>query len=103
MYPPERQYKYFYDKLCGTGSYKSNTGGYRHIYQYECDRVFGTYRQVTSKNTGGYDNKYRKLRGIGDYSKPKVKEQRRRKQSEISNDVRDVHEGQRGIDKGEYP
>ena len=58
---------------------------------------------LAEKSRGGYDNKYRKLRGIGEYSKPKNVEQRRWQQSEISNNVRNVDKGQGTTDKGEYP
>ena len=73
MYPPERQYKYFHDKLCGTGLYKSDN-------RNKSNRVFGTYR-----------------RGI----KQENESQDRREQSEVSTNVGSPD--QVSGDKGEYP
>ena len=72
----DRQYGYFYDKLCGQGKYAKPI-------------------------EGGADSKYRKLRGLGEFTKQKTGKQRGRKQSETGNNARDVHEGQ--TDKGECP
>ena len=52
---------------------------------------------------GGYDNKYRKLRGIGEYSKRKDGKQAGRQQSAFGDNVRVAHERQEASDKGEYP
>ncbi len=50
---------------------------------------------------GGYDNKYRKLRGIGEYTKLQNEKPQRRQQSETRSNVGDADEG--STDKGEYP
>lgn len=60
-------------------------------------------RAVTNPSRGGYDNKYRKLRGIGEYSKRTNEKQVRWQQSETSDNVRYVDKGQGRTDKGEYP
>ena len=47
----ELPYAQFYRKLCGTGEYarncapESNSGGQKHIYSYECDRILGTIQE----------------------------------------------------------
>lgn len=58
------QYKYYHDKLCGQGKYAKS-------------------------KWGGYDNKYRKLRGIGEYANKNGK------------DSRNANNGQSS--EGEYP
>ena len=52
---------------------------------------------------GGYDNKYRKLRGIGAYSQRTNVEEVRRGEPEIGNNVGNVDEQQGTADSGEYP
>ena len=52
---------------------------------------------------GGYDNKYRKLRGIGEYSKRQNKEPQGRQQPEISANDGVADERQGKSDSGEYP
>ena len=58
---------------------------------------------MLENSRGGYDNKWRKLRGIGKYSKLQNEEQNRWEQSEISDNVRNTHKGQREPNKNEYP
>ena len=50
---------------------------------------------------GGYDNKYRKLRGIGEYSKRQNEKPQGRQQSETGTDIGNADE--RSADEGEYP
>lgn len=52
---------------------------------------------------GGYDNKYRKLRGIGEYSQRANETKTRWQQSKIGNNVRVADKRQRRANKGEYP
>lgn len=52
---------------------------------------------------GGYDNKYRKLRGIGEFAKRENDQPRGRKQSEIGNYVGNANKRQEQSHKGEYP
>lgn len=52
---------------------------------------------------GGYDRKYRRLRGIGEFSKQQNEEQNGWEQSEIGNHVGNANEGQTKSYKGEYP
>ena len=52
---------------------------------------------------GGYDNKYRKLRGLGAYSQQTNVGEIRRGESEISDNVGNVDEQQGTADRGEYP
>jgi len=79
-------------------------GGQRHIYHYECDRLFGTIPDKrTPENQGGYDNKYRKLCGLGIYSKNSGNERLgvRRLSSEAGTSDGDIRKSE--SDKGEYP
>ena len=71
-----RPYKYFYDKLCGLGKYAKS-------------------------EQGGADSKYRKLRGIGEFSKQKNGKQRGRGESETCDNAGNVGKGSEN--KGEYP
>ena len=72
----DRQYRYYYDKVCGLGKY------------------------AKSDSWGG-DRKYRKLRGIGEFAKPKDASKTRGQQSAFGSNVGDADEGSE--DKGEYP
>lgn len=58
-------------------------------------------RQVFAKQVGGEDNRYRKLRGIGEYSKREKGTKKRRTESEVSTTVGVADRGR--DDKGEYP
>ena len=72
-------------------------------YYYEKVTGEGRYSKFDNSYKGGADNKYRKLRGIGEYSKRANDKPSGRRESEISNNVRDADEGQRQSDTGEYP
>ena len=76
-----------------------------HPFQYETDRILGTCGQgkYRPKLRGGYDNKWRKARGIGEYSKRKNGEQIRRQQSKSGNHAGNADKRQGSSDKGEYP
>ena len=82
---------------------KSLRSGEHHYYQHETSKLLGTSRYGGTEHTftGGYDNKYRKLRGIGEYTKPKDAQSRRRQQSKTGESSR--VDGQGLSDKGEYP
>lgn len=69
-------YAYFYDKLCGQGKYDKS-------------------------EWGGYDRKYRRVRGIGEFAKRANEVSTRREQSEVGYNVGDAD--RRSEDKGEYP
>lgn len=58
---------------------------------------------MQNRTGGGNDNKYRKLRGIGEYSKRTDGTAKGRQQSAISDNVGDADERQGTSDKGEYP
>ena len=77
----KQRYKYYYEKVTGTGRYEKPSEKFR----------------------GGYDRKYRRLRGIGEFNKQQNEEQNGWKQSEIGNHVGNAHEGQTKSCKGEYP
>ena len=106
----ELPYAQFYRKLCGTGEYarncapESNSGGQKHIYSYECDRILGTIQEYKDSQVArGGDNKFRKLCGLGLYSKD-IGEQRRwvrRLSSEVGTSDGDIRKSE--SDKGEYP
>jgi hypothetical protein len=83
---------------------KSLESGEHHIYNYESDRIFGTignHKKSGNNEQWGYDNKYRKLRGIGEYTKRPNAKSQRRQQPEIGNYAGDADKG--SADKGEYP
>lgn len=66
--------------------------GRHHQYQYETDRILGTHRQGQYRpkyEGGGYDNKWRKARGIGEYSKRQNDPQERWSESATCDHVRD--------------
>lgn len=56
---------------------------------------------ICQASRGGEDNRYRKLRGIGEYSKREKGTKKRRTESEISTTVGVADRGR--DDKGEYP
>ena len=59
---------------------------------------------MRQKTRGGvYDNKYRKLRGIGEYSKRANVEPRGWTKPTISTNVGNAHERQEKSDSGELP
>ena len=74
----DRAYSYFYDKLCGLGKY-------------------------AQPDKGGADNKYRKLRGIGEFTKPQNEKSRGRAKPKTCDLVGNVDERQGQPDSGEYP
>lgn len=90
-------YKYYYEKITGTGKYSKfseSPSDVRAIAE-ECANAEST--------RGGYDNKYRKLCGIGEYSKLQNEKQIRQEQSEVSNNVGMAHIRQRESNTDEYP
>ena len=84
------RYSYFYERVTGTGKYSkfSETPSIDEI-------------AIKQGSRGGYDNKYRKLRGIGEYAKRPLNQQKRREQSTSGNNVGLVHEQK--DDSGKYP
>lgn len=83
----EPPYRYFYEKLTGTGKYSK----------------FSDSLSIAKGSRGGADNKYRKLRGIGEFSKRQNQRKKGRLQSEVGSDVGAIHERQEESDKGDYP
>ena len=76
-------YRYWYNRVTGTGQYQKDKVSVR------VEQDMRT-RQVCSENQGGgYDNKYRKLRGLGEY------------EHKDSKSSRNANNGQQ--DNGEYP
>lgn len=73
-------------------------------YRYWYERVQGIGKYQNPKNTpsrGGYDAKYRRLQGIGEFAERTEEEPTGWQQSEISHNARNVRRERR--DKGEYP
>ena len=62
---------------------------------------FADLASMQNPSRGGADNRYRKCRGIGEYSRYENAEQRRGQQSAAGKDVRVADEGQSS--DGEYP
>lgn len=60
-------------------------------------------QSLKNPSRGGYDNKYRKLRGIGEYSKRTNVSEVGRSEPAISDHAGDADKGQGTSDKGEYP
>ena len=88
----------------------------QHKYSYFCERVTGTGKYSKFSDTpsidemaikqgsrGGYDNKYRKLRGIGEYSKRTNDKSQGRCKPTISKSIGMENEKSDRTDKGEYP
>ena len=85
-------YRYYYDKLTGQGAYSKFSST-----PYEmADNL-----ALTEFSRGGYDNKWRKVRGIGEYSQRQNGKPQGREQSTFGSNVGDLRKGQ--DDKGEYP
>ena len=82
-------YKYRYDRIMGQGKYAKNP-------------ILDSADQEALKNMtgGGYDRKYRKVRGIGEFAKPRLQNQKRASVSD-SKTSRDADKGQQ--DKGKCP
>ena len=74
----------------------------RHPYSYSYDRICGQGKYAKT-HTGGGDNKYRKVRGIGEYSKQKDGQSRRGSESKVSEPSRMENKESNRTDKGEYP
>ena len=116
-------YRYWYDKVTGQGKYKKkeitlndvannipieemhfctrdvqNLMGWRRKNKGLHEPFVDNIALTNPSGRGGYDNKYRKLRGIGEYAK---QEQVERTDSKDGNPIRDADERQ--SDKGEYP
>ena len=62
---------------------------------------FADAESMRNPSRGGADNKYRKVRGIGEYSSKQKEKQTRRSELSSCKSVRDSDEGQ--SDKGEHP
>ena len=75
-------YRYWYNRVTGTGQYRKDKVSIR------VEQTLRT-RQVCAEIRGGYDNKYRKLRGIGEYEHTNSKSFR--------------YANSRQQDNGEYP
>lgn len=60
-------------------------------------------KSINRFSRGGYDSKYRKLRGIGEYSKRANTDTAGRVKSETCENAGDADKGQETSDKGEYP
>lgn len=89
-------YRYWYERVTGTGKYLKKVNTPNSLERYDT-------RAKMSPSRGGHDNKYRKLRGIGEYSKRTYEEQDGWKQSTFSDYIGNAHERQERTDKGEYP
>ena len=83
-------YRYRFEQITGTGK-----------YQTKANTPNADAESLANPTRGGWDNKYRKLRGIGEYSKRTDAQSSRRGESEISNNAGNVDEGQ--SNSGEYP
>ena len=119
----EIPYRYYYDKVTGNGKYriKANTPNNAELLEeYHIKSIRGGNdtitiakrqnflehaddRAIQKLSRGGQDNKYRKLRGIGEYSKQANERKVRRSEPKISNNVGLANEGQDRADSGEYP
>ena len=56
-------YRQFWRKLCGTGEYQKGEVSVR------VQQTHGTWQVCAIQRSGGADNKYRKLRGLGEYAR----------------------------------
>ena len=85
-------YRYFYERITGTGKYQ---------IKETIPRVDEAAKAHSTR--GGWDNKYRKVRGIGEYAKRENVKKTRWEQSAFGNNVGNVDERQEESNKGEYP
>lgn len=87
----DRPYRYCYDRVTGTGKYQK-------VRIPSVDNA-----SLINPTRGGYDRKYRRIRGIGEFTKCPNDAESRGKQSEVGNNAWDADKGQGTADKGEYP
>ena len=83
-------YRYFFDKVTGTGKYQKK-GSIPDVDIESLKNLVG----------GGYDRKYRRIRGIGEFTRRTETFTQGRSESTVSDNVGNVDE--RADDKGEYP
>jgi hypothetical protein len=86
----DRPYRYWYDRVTGTGKYQKKP----HIPNAD-------EKSLSSMSRGGYDRKYRRVRGIEEFTRKANKESPSGFITENSNDNGDADKGLR--DKGKYP
>lgn len=73
-------------------------------FDRQTDRqMYADQRSLHRVTKRGNDDKYRRLRGIGEYSQRKIIEPRGRSEFASGDNVGNFHEGQEESDKGEYP
>ena len=86
------KYSYFYERVTGTGKYSKFSSS------PSIDEI-----AMKQGSRGGYDNKYRKLKGIGEYSKRTNDRKKGRGESATCDHVGNADKKQGKSDKGEYP
>lgn len=87
----DRPYRYWYDRVTGAGKYqKARIPSVNNA-------------SLINPTRGGYDRKYRRIRGIGEFTKCPNDAESPGQQSEIGNNIGDADKGQGVPDKGEYP
>lgn len=94
----DRPYRYRYEKLTATGTYQKyqrRKTPLLSIRNVKTSWNMQTKQQSTSER-GGADNKYRKLKGIGEYKSVHT-------QRTFSNDVRSVRKELEREEESEYP
>ena len=84
--------------LTAIGTNGCKASGSTRKYTHQWNRLHGWQISLVG---GGYDAKYRRLQGIGEFTKRAEIKTSRRQQSEIGNHARNVRRERR--DKGEYP
>lgn len=85
-------YKYYFERVTETGKYN------KFSTTPSIDEM-----AIKQGSRGGYDRKYRRLRGIGEFAKPQDAQSRRGQQQKVSGDVGMVYKKQSKTDSGEYP
>mgnify|MGYP003571248525 CR=1 FL=1 len=101
----EPPYRYWYGRVTGKGAYQRKKSRETSLIPVRNEQNPWNLQigRVCENRPPGYDNKYRKLRGIGEYSQSAYGQQRRWEQSKISDHAGNADKGQGTSDKGEYP
>ena len=88
--------------LIAIGTREFKESGSTRKFNHQWQRLMRQGKYAESPR-GGYDRKYRRIRGIGEFTQRTNGESKRGQQSTAGNNVGNVHKRQETTDKGEYP
>lgn len=86
-------YRYWYERITGTGNYQKNP----------TTPSIADENALMEHSEGGYDRKYRRIRGIGEFAQRKEAQSRRWLKSEIGDNAWNADERRSDSSEGEYP